>query len=57
MKLNTAMKPSRQNNHPSADCVIITPPYSPSDSGPPLGPAVLRGYAKEQGRGNNPSKK
>jgi len=49
MKLNTAIKSSCQNDYPGADCVIITPPYSPSDSGPPLGPAVLRGYAKEHG--------
>ena len=33
------------NGLPGPDCVLFTPPFTPSDSEPPLGPAILRGQA------------
>ena len=32
-----------------ADCAIVTPPFCPTDAGPPLGPAVLATAAHEAG--------
>jgi hypothetical protein len=39
----------RGNDIPGPDCVLFTAPFSPTDSGPPLGPAILRGLAAQSG--------
>ena len=34
---------------PAPEVLIVTPPFSPHDAGPPAGPAVLKGHLESQG--------
>lgn len=43
------VRPTRRTTPPSCDALIVVPPPSPSDTNPPLGPAILATVAARSG--------